>query len=321
MLRKDFKKLLSELDFLTPSQRRRLLVEVKEKPSSQSVKLIESQFEEVNSCPHCESALFSRWGKSHGLQRYRCRDCKRTFNALTCSSLSRLRHKELWLLYSECLNSGISVRKAAAVCGIDVTTSFRWRHRFLASPTQDKRHKMVGIVEADETFFTESHKGDKHITHRSARKRGKSSKKHKGERVPVLIVRDRSGTVADFVFKDIAKDAMYDCLKPLMGEEIVLCSDGNSIYRSFAKDENIPHKRVIGSDNVYVVDKIFHIQNLNAYVSRLKSWMARFHGVATKYLQNYLGWRRVLEKQKGEFVDEYCFRQVLRRANQQLMQT
>jgi len=25
-------------------------------------------------------------------------------------------------------------------------------------------------------------------------------------------------------------------------------------------------------------------------------WMERFHGVATKYLENYLGWRRGLER-------------------------
>ncbi len=40
----------------------------------------------------------------------------------------------------------------------------------------------------------------------------------------------------------------------------------------------------------------FHIQNVNAYDSRLKTWMIRFHGVATKYLKNYLGWRRLLER-------------------------
>jgi len=30
--------------------------------------------------------------------------------------------------------------------------------------------------------------------------------------------------------------------------------------------------------------------------SRLKIWMIRFDDVATKYLENYLGWRRGLER-------------------------
>jgi hypothetical protein len=38
-----------------------------------------------------------------------------------------------------------------------------------------------------------------------------------------------------------------------------------------------------------------HINNVNAYHSRLKEWIRRFHGVATRNLPNYLGWRRALE--------------------------
>jgi hypothetical protein len=41
---------------------------------------------------------------------------------------------------------------------------------------------------------------------------------------------------------------------------------------------------------------VLHIQNVNAYGSRFKQWLGRFNGVATKYLQSYLGWRRWLEK-------------------------
>jgi hypothetical protein len=38
-----------------------------------------------------------------------------------------------------------------------------------------------------------------------------------------------------------------------------------------------------------------HINNVNAYHGRLKQWLARFNGVATKNLPNYLGWRRAIE--------------------------
>ena len=47
---------------------------------------------------------------------------------------------------------------------------------------------------------------------------------------------------------------------------------------------------------VRVRDGAFHIQNVNAYHGRLKGWMGRFNGVATRYLPNYLGWRRTLER-------------------------
>ena len=38
-----------------------------------------------------------------------------------------------------------------------------------------------------------------------------------------------------------------------------------------------------------------HINNVNGYHGRLKEWLRPFHGVATKYLGNYLAWRRTLE--------------------------
>ena len=44
---------------------------------------------------------------------------------------------------------------------------------------------------------------------------------------------------------------------------------------------------------------IVHVQNVNAYDSRLKPWTKRFHGVATKYLENYLGWMRLLDREKN----------------------
>jgi hypothetical protein len=42
---------------------------------------------------------------------------------------------------------------------------------------------------------------------------------------------------------------------------------------------------------------IYHIQNVNAYISRLKQWLVRFKGVAKHYLPSYLGWRRMIERE------------------------
>jgi hypothetical protein len=34
-----------------------------------------------------------------------------------------------------------------------------------------------------------------------------------------------------------------------------------------------------------------HVQNVNAYHSRLRGWLQPFRGVASRYLGNYLGWQ------------------------------
>jgi transposase-like protein len=43
-------------------------------------------------CPRCQSHAIGPWGDYHyraGCKRYRCRDCKRTFNDLTGTLLTR----------------------------------------------------------------------------------------------------------------------------------------------------------------------------------------------------------------------------------------
>ncbi|WP_166244459.1 IS1 family transposase [Paenibacillus turpanensis] len=45
---------------------------------------------------------------------------------------------------------------------------------------------------------------------------------------------------------------------------------------------------------------IYHIQNVNSYHSRLKKWMDRFNGIATKYLEHYLAWFRYLDSKEYE---------------------
>ena len=39
----------------------------------------------------------------------------------------------------------------------------------------------------------------------------------------------------------------------------------------------------------------YHLNNVNAYHGRLKEWLRRFHGVATKKPAELPGWRRALE--------------------------
>lgn len=56
------------------------------------------------------------------------------------------------------------------------------------------------------------------------------------------------------------------------------------------------HRPVNLSAGIRVVAGVYHVQNVNAYDSRLKEWMRHFHGVATHYLPNYLGWRRLIER-------------------------
>jgi transposase-like protein len=259
-------------------------------------------------CGHCGSERVARWGSAHGLARYRCRDCRRTFNILTGTSLARLRHRPQWLSFGAALQEAASVRKSAETCGVAVSTAFRWRHRFLAAPTANQPPRLSGIVEADETFFRRSYKGSRRWTRptpepgaptRKARRRGVCTGRRGTsleELVPVLIVRDRRQVTGDAVLPDLRAVTIAGHLLPLLAPDALLCTDASRAYAQIAREAGIHHEPINRAAGEYVRDKVFHIQNVNAYDSRLKGWMSRFHGVATKYLASYLGWRRLIER-------------------------
>lgn len=70
----------------------------------------------------------------------------------------------------------------------------------------------------------------------------------------------------------------------------------------------ITHRPVNLAAGQRVVAAVYHVQNVNAYDSRLKEWMRRFHGVATHYLGNYLGWRRQASTMPAEQVRTFGMR-------------
>ena len=111
------------------------------------------------------------------------------------------------------------------------------------------------------------------------------------------MARDRGGQTADFVTGtgSVSAKILASTLEPLLSNDALLVSDGAPAYKCFARANNITHE-AINANKKQRVRGTYHIQNVNGYHGRFKQWVDRFNGVATKYLGNYLGWRRALEK-------------------------
>lgn len=259
-------------------------------------------------CPHCGAFEIAPWGWAHELRRYRCADCRRTFNAATKTPMARLRKREGWMTQAQALIDGVSLAKAAERCGVHPTTAFRWRHRFLAAPALDKPMTLKGIVEADETFILESFKGRRSDLPRPARRRGGRGK-HPGlffENIPVLVARDREGATIDAVLPEDTAVCVAAGLKDAVTSANQLVCDGGMAIRAFARRRRIPVHIVPSPGKPDAVTPDMHLNNVNAYHSRLKEWLRRFHGVATKNLPNYLGWRRAIEAWGDKLTPKNC---------------
>lgn len=295
---KTFRDWLGKLDSLTAGQRAKLGQTLRAGAPRGSVaqSVVNQRAAEVLACPHCYAASVVGWGREGGVQRYRCRSCSKTFNALTGTPMAHLKRRDAWLVYAQALWDGLSVRKAASQAGVHRTTSFRWRHRWLEQPSAENDTELGSIVEADETYFLESFKGQRELP-RPARHRGGCAAKRglSAEQIPVFVAQDREGKHYDAVLPKADKPTLGCLLGQLLVPDAILCTDGAGVYRSVAKAGAIAHQALNHAAGTRVKQRIFHIQHVNAYDSRLKQWMQRFHGVATKYLPHYLGWRRLLE--------------------------
>lgn len=294
MRKKDFSALLTQVGSLSVKQKAQLFEELVNPDTKQlPAQLIDEEFSSKPTCPSCSGQAVHKWGVVSGLQRYRCKECKRTFNALTGTSMAHLRKKELWEEYSRALSESLSLTKTAERCGIDRTTAFRWRHRFLPQSGM-QLVKCSGITEIDETYFRESFKGKK-VLHRKARKRGKLNVRGlSAEQIAVVVARDRNGHTCDAVLRERSAKQVGLSIGAYIDTNSLLCIEKSKILMKFAKDAGLAFE-LIGTKQRKGREKVFHVQTVNAYHSRLKNWMVRFNGVATARLPNYLAWRRLQE--------------------------
>ncbi|PSU31748.1 IS1595 family transposase [Photobacterium lutimaris] len=293
-----FKTIQDSIKNLSYVQLKRLKHQADEQLAKDEVgQAVAEREETISACPHCQSESYLRWGVTNqGKQRYRCKDCRKTFSSLTGTALYRMRKPEKWMEYTNCLWLSNSLRNIANKLNINLKTAFEWRHRLLKSPCNHKATELLGIIEADEAFLPQSFKGSRQMP-REPRKRGGGNT----PKVPILLALDRGGSISHHVLERNTTDELGAALKPLLSPDSVLCTDGNLSYKTIVKELNIniDHKRLVALDNKRVIEGIYHIQTLNNFMMRWKSWMVRFKGVGTAYLEHYIAWFRFMEQKKA----------------------
>lgn len=141
------------------------------------------------------------------------------------------------------------------------------------------------------------------ITHRKPKKRGEKDKKRgiSNLKIAVVVAQDRNGNmIARKAGRGLVKAEEIDTV---IGEYIhpsaLLCTDTATNYKKFAKIKELQHETVNERQKQRVKKGIYHIQHVDHSHNRLKGWMERFKGVATKYLDNYLYWFRWFELGKS----------------------
>ncbi|MCR5010973.1 MAG: IS1595 family transposase [Lachnospiraceae bacterium] len=277
--------------------------------------LTEKRFAQGRVCFECGSTHVVRHGKTaDGIQRYRCRDCGKTFVITSNSILCRTRKSmETWQKYLECMMNGYSLRKSAKICNIRHMTAFHWRHKILDVLGQLMDRELSGIVEADETFFPLSYKGNhsksrdfkmpRPAHHRGHEVKGPGLSK---ELVCVPCALNRSGQSLARVAKlgKVSINALHKVFDSRISKGSTICTDEDHAYRRFSREAEL---NLVQIQEHRTVKGIYNIQRINSFHSQLKVFMQRFHGVATKYLNNYLQWHCFMSDTSSTDEDKELF--------------
>ena len=261
--------------------------------------LIRERFANGRVCPHCGSTAVCKNGhQKDGTQRYICKDCRKSFVATTNSiAFGTRKDLSVWREYIKYMILGLSLREAAGFCGISCTTAFVWRHKILDA-LQHMADEVVldGIVEADEKFYSISYKGNhkKSKTFKMPREPRKTVEKDKKrgiskQKVCVLCAVNRNGlSVAKIgnLGRASAKD-LHFVFDNRIHPDAVLCTDGLNSYRPFTEEAGLKLVQTKGTESRRGE---YNIQHINSYHSQLTTFLNRFRGVSSKYLNNYLVW-------------------------------
>ncbi len=198
----------------------------------------EGRFSKGKVCPHCTSEMVVRNGKHKGKQRYICKSCKRTFGDFTCSPMAHSKKPvDKWLEYIKCMILGYSIRKSAKVVDINIATAFFWRHKVLEAIKKYMGLGSVeGIVEAHETFFRISFKGN----HKKSKKFSKPGESHKRgekstkrgiskEKVCVACAVDRTGNIIMDLIRlgRMSHKQLESFYGGHVGENSIFCTDSH----------------------------------------------------------------------------------------------
>ncbi len=139
---------------------------IKQIEKKEKLDAIDKKFKEKGiQCPNCKSYWCVKNGFKNNKQKYLCKDCKSSFDALRNHFLhwSHLSHEQWdWIIWLSLL--GQSAYTISQFAKISKTSAWFNRQKFMKSSqlakTQKPFTKLKGRIEIDETFIKEIHKGN-----------------------------------------------------------------------------------------------------------------------------------------------------------------
>lgn len=309
------------LNRLTNAEKEELITRLMlETQRSKSQQIFNESAKNNSNCPHCNSNHIVKIGKLHGNQRFKCCECHKNFTITTNTPFFFTKKSfDLWVKYIDLMTKKLSLRHIAEELHINLKTAFYWRHKILKALSSETT-TMGGIVEADETYFRESQKGSRNLT-RKAHKSGKSKlnkfqimslygcseeeyKKMQHKRglskdlICVLTATDRNNNMfgKPVGYGKVQPNWIVTNLQDKISNNSTLITDGEKSYNLI---RNVKHKKFTTGLSKSKTYNLGRIDNIHTSMKGLINH--NFRGVATKYLQGYVNYVKMLRRNLNMF--------------------
>lgn len=224
------------------------------------------------SCPKCTSLSYRRHGKHLGIQRYCCKICGKTFKETVNTPLHWIHNKSLIPRYIQSMTDQFSIRAAAKELDISASTAFRWRHKLLSS------------LIAKRPAFSGSPTGIAQILTPHSFKGKRTVPETKLPCCSTIIITDGSGRVSlNHLRQKNRPLETSKWLESAVPVQSFLASPPISWINNAARATG---RKMI----LYSAEKKRLLSNTRKTILQIHDWMARFRGVASKYLHQYWNW-------------------------------
>ena len=288
------------------------------------IEILKERYKNGIKCPKCGHSKLNKNGRTNNRQRYICKNCRTTFDERSFSPLSNTKLSlDTWLKYCRFMIEGGTIKYCAEKVSVSVPTSFFMRHRILDVLNLSlKNQTFEGIVCADEYNLNESFKGKSpkktieeeryfhnfeysdlsrcvNWTFRNTHYLSHNPEKYmKPIQVKITTAMDRNGHILTRIvenpyFKPYSKEKYQDLLYFFQGKlhkDSILCAFNAGLYGEVIHKLKVNFKKAPNR----IQQDIYSINHVFMYNKKLSSWLSNFHGVATKYLNNYLAWHSFL---------------------------
>ena len=292
--------------------------------SEKNIEILRGRFKNGLKCPKCGHSKLNKNGKTNNRQRYICKNCRTTFDERSFSPLSNTKLSlDTWIKYCRFMIEGGTIKHCAQKVGVSIPTSFFMRHRILDVLNLSLRNQSFqGIISADEYNLNESFKGkspkktieeDRYFynfeyedlsrcvgwTFRNCDYLLKNPQKYlKPVQVKISTAMDRNGHVLTRIVENPPLVSninrkyqdIVSFFEGKLDKNSTICAFSSGLYREAAFKLNVKFKKARSR----MKDLIYSVHHVHMYNHKLSRWLSNFHGVATKYLNNYLSWHAFL---------------------------